>query len=148
MFIIHAHQKGETKEVKGIEITLVNSAKESTLERYYIYDHGWTNVGYKFIQNGSFKHKGKVVFPRAGNHYVTVFPKHSDSTIRPPVYFARVIWKDDTTYHHLPYERSLDVCSNYLTSKDKSQSLPPMRQENGDVFAPIEIILGQQPIAE
>jgi hypothetical protein len=158
-FIIHVHEAGEEKEAKGVDVTLVDAEKKPVCDTYYIYDgpkYKFTHIDdcatlkveYKFTKASSYKHHGKPLFPRANDYHICLIPKHQNSASLPPVYFARVIWKGDTIFHHLPYERSLDVCSHHLTSKDKSQTLPPMRQENRDVFAPIEIILGQQPIAE
>lgn len=148
LFILYVHEEGKTKEAKGVDITLVDAEKKPVGDTYYFDDSPIFKVEYKFTRASLFKRNRQAVFPRANDHHICVIPEHQNAASLPPVYFARVIWKGDTTFHHLPYERSLDICSNHLSSKNKNQSLPPMRQENGEVFAPIEIVLGLEPVAE
>ena len=148
LFILYVHEEGKTKEAIGVEIDLVYANYKSAVDLYYVDDHQWLKILDRFVPNGSFQIKRKAVFPRAKDHHICLIPKISDPNILPPIYFVRVIWKGDSQLYHLPYERSLDVCSNHITSSDQNEALQLMRQENGEAFKPFEIILGHEPTSK
>ena len=131
LFILDIRKEGETNQAKGIEVFLADMNKK------IVHENSAPNASVKIVENTKIKAGRKTRYPCAGNYYAVevsnVFPRAE----LPPVYYAMIINKSDTSFYHLPFEKSLSICGNHLYS-DADMSLLLM-QTDGQPFTPIRI---------